>query len=56
MTFDYNWESLVGTLPLVLITGIPSLTFTELPLEPFCGKTRVENHDVVVIVDKKDDS
>jgi len=56
MTFDYNWGSLVGTLPLVLITGIINPTFAGLSLETNYGKTRAESHDAIVIVDKKDDS
>ena len=53
MTFDYNWRSLVRTLPLVLITGITNRIFPCASFDIISGTTRDESHDVYVIVEKK---
>jgi hypothetical protein len=56
MTFDYTWGSLVGTISLVLITGITNPVFVDASLDIICGNTRSESYDVNVIIDKKDGS
>ena len=53
MTFDYNWGSLVGTQPLVLIKEITNPTFARKSLEIICGKTRLENPDAIVFVEER---
>ena len=49
MTFDYNWGSLVGTLPLVLITGIDNPVFGGASLDIICKNARLQSHVVNVI-------
>ena len=56
MTFNYNWGSLVGTLPLVLNTGITNPFFADQSLDVICENARAESPDTSVLVDKKDDS
>jgi len=56
MTFNYNWGSLVGTLPLVLNTGITNPFFADQSLDVICGNARAESPDTSVLVDKKDGS
>jgi hypothetical protein len=46
----------VGTISLVLITGITNPVFVDASLDIICGNTRSESYDVNVIIDKKDGS